>query len=156
MNLEEITRILELMEKHDLTEFLIETDEMKLSLKRGSPQPAPASFAIPAYAPPQAAPSPAEPAPSASAETPETASSPGCITIESPLVGTFYRAPAPDKPPFVDVGDEVDENTVVCIVEAMKVMNEVKAECRGVITRVLVENGQPVEYGQPLFEVRPL
>lgn len=78
------------------------------------------------------------------------------IPIKSPMVGTFYRAPAPDEPPYVEVGDVVNEETVVCIVEAMKVMNEIKAECRGKVAKILVENGQPVEYGQPLFLIEPL
>jgi acetyl-CoA carboxylase biotin carboxyl carrier protein len=77
-------------------------------------------------------------------------------TVNSPMVGTFYRAPAPEAPPFVDTGSEVIEDTVLCIVEAMKIMNEIKAECRGKVAEVLVENGQPVEYGQPLFRIVPL
>jgi acetyl-CoA carboxylase biotin carboxyl carrier protein len=77
------------------------------------------------------------------------------ITITSPIVGTFYSAPAPDKPPYVKAGDSVDEDTVICIVEAMKVMNEIKAEVRGTVVRVLVENATSVEYGQPLFEIKP-
>jgi len=75
--------------------------------------------------------------------------------IVSPIVGIFYAAPGPDKPPFVQVGDPVEESSVVCIIEAMKVMNEIKAEMRGTIRKVYVENGQPVEYGQPLFLVEP-
>jgi len=77
------------------------------------------------------------------------------IVVRSPMVGTFYRAPAPDAPPFVDVGDTVKENTVLCIVEAMKLMNEIKAETRGTLAKILVENGQPVEYNQPLFLIKP-
>ncbi len=75
--------------------------------------------------------------------------------VKSPMVGTFYRSPAPDSPQFVQVGDRVDENTVMCIVEAMKLMNEIKAEMAGTVRRILVENGQPVEYGQPLFAIEP-
>ncbi len=75
--------------------------------------------------------------------------------IKSPMVGTFYRTPSPESPPYVEVGDEVNDDTVLCIVEAMKLMNEIKAEMRGTIVDILVENGQPVEYGQPLFKVRP-
>jgi acetyl-CoA carboxylase biotin carboxyl carrier protein len=77
------------------------------------------------------------------------------IVIKSPIVGMFYRAPAPDKPPFVEVGDEIDENTILCIIEAMKVMNEIKAETRGTVREILVEPGQPVEFGQPLFLIDP-
>ena len=164
MNLQEIARLVELMEKHKLTEFLVETEEIKLSLKREHPQQMLAVQSIqpmmtPPPAPPQVSPAssgqpvaPPQAAAVAAEETPDAAAE----TIDSPLVGTFYAAPAPDKPPYVKIGDEVGEDTVVCIVEAMKVMNEIKAERRGVITKVLVENAQPVEYGQPLFEVRPL
>jgi acetyl-CoA carboxylase biotin carboxyl carrier protein len=77
------------------------------------------------------------------------------IGIKSPMVGTFYRAAAPDLPPFVEVGDEVNEDTVLCIVEAMKLMNEIKAEMKGKVTGILIENGQHVEYGQPLFTIKP-
>lgn len=76
-------------------------------------------------------------------------------SIKSPMVGTFYRAPAPDAPSYVEVGDEINEDTVLCIVEAMKLMNEIKAETRGKVAQILVENGQPVEYGQPLFIIEP-
>jgi acetyl-CoA carboxylase biotin carboxyl carrier protein len=151
MNIEEITRIAELMTAHDLAEFVIESPEVKLSLKRsrggadGSVGTAPAVYVaptVPAVAAPPAAPAPAAPAVKA-------------ITIDSPIVGTFYAASAPDAAPFVKAGDRVTEETVVCIVEAMKVMNEIKAEKAGVIQKVLVENGKPVEYGQPLFELEP-
>lgn len=77
------------------------------------------------------------------------------VMIKSPMVGTFYRAPSPDKPPYVEVGDFVEENTVLCIIEAMKLMNEIKAECRGKVAKILVENGQPVEYGQHIFLIEP-
>ncbi len=160
MNLQEITRLVELMEKHQLTEFLVETDEIKLSLKREHPQQMVTVQPMPSYArpePPAAAPPPPAAAPPPpEAESSKDAAPPAVETIDSPLVGTFYAAPAPDKPPFVQVGDEVNEETVVCIVEAMKVMNEIKAERRGIIAKVLVENAQPVEYGQPLFEIKPL
>ncbi len=146
MNIEEIARIAKLMEQHELTEFLVETDDMKLSLKREKAL-APAAPAPPVPAP---APSTAPPA----AEPPKPARE--RITIDSPIVGTFYASPAPDRPPYVKEGDEVSEDTVVCIIEAMKVMNEIKAEKHGTIARVLVENATPVEFGQPLFEIKPL
>jgi acetyl-CoA carboxylase biotin carboxyl carrier protein len=88
---------------------------------------------------------PATPPPAASTEA----------EIKSPMIGTFYRAPSPDAAPYVDVGAEVGPDTVVCIIEAMKVMNEIKAEVKGVITQVQSENGKPVEFGQPLFKIRP-
>ena len=79
----------------------------------------------------------------------------GEIEIKSPMIGTFYRAPSPEAQNYVEIGSEVNPDTVVCIIEAMKVMNEIKAEAKGVITQVLVENAKPVEFGQPLFKVRP-
>ena len=77
------------------------------------------------------------------------------VDIKSPMIGTFYRAPSPEAAPYVEVGTEVNPDTVVCIIEAMKVMNEIKAEAKGVITQVIVENAKPVEFGQPLFKIRP-
>lgn len=157
MNVKEIAALADIMSKHKLTEFSIEEGDTKLVIRRECgelhPQPVgPATMAIPtpvATAPVATAPTPVtpEPTPADTAETP---------AIRSPLVGTFYAAPAPDKPTFVKVGDEVNEETVVCIVEAMKVMNEITAEASGRIKRVLVENAQPVEYGQALFEIEPL
>ena len=84
------------------------------------------------------------------------AASTGEIEIKSPMIGTFYRSPSPEAAPYVDIGTEVGPDTVVCIIEAMKVMNEIKAEARGVITAVVAENSKPVEFGQPLFKIRPL
>ena len=104
------------------------------------------TMAAPAAAPVAAAPAPAA-APSASAD-------PVGPTVNSPMVGTFYRSAAPGEKSFINIGDPVDENTTVCIIEAMKVMNEIKAEARGTIARVLVEDGKPVQYGQPLFELK--
>ena len=97
------------------------------------------------------------PAPSASAK-PEAApveAKANLIEIKSPMVGTFYRAPAPDAPPYAEVGDRITEETVLCIVEAMKLMNEIKAETAGIVAEILVENGHPVEFGQPLFRIEP-
>ncbi len=100
---------------------------------------------------------PPSPATAAPAEAPTTESEPPAHwkTVRSPMVGTFYRAPAPDAPPFVEVGDRVKEDTTLCIIEAMKLMNEIKAEMRGRVTKILVENGMPVEYNQPLFYIEP-
>ena len=163
MNLEEISRIVALMEDHGLTEFTVECDDLKLVLKRDSSQGVPVETGVPVVhvatpsaqavvtAPPAGAPV-AVPAP----EVAESAAAePEFETIQAPIVGTFYRAPAPDSPPFVKEGDEIQEDTVVCIIEAMKVMNEIQAEVRGVVERVLLDSAAPVEYGQPLFEVRP-
>jgi acetyl-CoA carboxylase biotin carboxyl carrier protein len=112
--------------------------------------PAPAAVLAPAAAPVAVAAS--APAPAAAAES--VPSGPAGPTINSPMVGTFYRSAAPGEKSFANIGDSVDENTTVCIIEAMKVMNEIKAEARGTITRILAEDGKPVQYGQPLFELK--
>ena len=148
MKLEEITKIAELMSANDLAELSIESPDVKISMKRGASQAA-QIVTVAAAAPVAAAPAAA--APAAPAAAPAAAKK--VESINSPIVGTFYSAPSPDTPAFVKVGTKVKEDSVVCIIEAMKVMNEIKAERAGVITKVLVENGKPVEYGQPLFEI---
>ena len=153
MKLSDIANIAELMATHDLTEFMIESDEMKLSMKRGgvSETVPPSVVMVGPAATPAAA---VTPVPVGAGEgTAGTPSVTGDDTIDSPIVGTFYAAPSPDASPFVKAGDKVNEETVVCIIEAMKVMNEIKAERSGVIRRMLVENASPVEFGQPLFEL---
>jgi acetyl-CoA carboxylase biotin carboxyl carrier protein len=163
-DLAHIREIVGLMAENDLTLFHFEKQGSKLELRRGSDFEAakelfkhlPATQAAPvalAAAPAQAALAPvaaAAPAPVAAA-APAVAAGP---TINSPMVGTFYRSTAPGEKAFANIGDSVDENTTVCIIEAMKVMNEIKAEVRGTIARVLVEDGKPVQYGQPLFELK--
>ena len=153
MEIKDIRRIVELMKNNDLTEFAMKDDNFELALKRGSEQPviyaAPAA-GVPAAMVPVAA--PAAPAPVAD---PAVDEDDGLIEIPSPIVGTFYRKPAPDADNFAQVGTEVSEDTVVCIIEAMKVMNEIKAEVNGVIKKVLVDDTTPVQYGQPLFLVEP-
>ena len=146
MDMEQIKSVIGLMKEEGLDEFAIEEDGFKLSLKRrgtGAPTPvavAPAVAAAPVTAAPAAAPAaPAEDA--------------GLEKIVAPLVGTFYRASSPDADPFVKVGSTVTKDTVVGIIEAMKVMNEIKAETSGVIKKVLVDNAMAVQYGQPLFLV---
>jgi acetyl-CoA carboxylase biotin carboxyl carrier protein len=150
MKIEEIKTIVKMMAENDLTEFKIEAEEYNLCIKRGRDKTqvittAPAPAAVAAAVAPAAAPAPAAAAEKA-APAPEN-------TINSPIVGTFYTSPSPDAKPFVKVGDKVDPETVVCIVEAMKVMNEIKAEKSGVIKEVLVDNSTPVEFGQPLFVI---
>jgi acetyl-CoA carboxylase biotin carboxyl carrier protein len=151
VELDEIKEVIGLMKENDLREFEYEKDGFKVRIKRGSEEKSrsqafpvvvetASSHAAPVAALPAAAPAPAAPA--------------NVKDVISPMVGTFYRAPAPDAPPYVEVGQKVDENTVVCVIEAMKVMNEIKAEVKGTITEVLVENGKPVEFGQPLFRVQ--
>lgn len=151
MRIDEIRTIVELMSKNDLTEFKIEAEEYNLCIRRGS-----SDQAIIASAPViQAAPAPvaaAAPAPAAAAPVVEAAAE-DLNTIDSPIVGTFYRSPSPEAEPFVNIGDAVTADSVVCIVEAMKVMNEVKAEKSGVIREILLDNAQPVEFGQPLFVI---
>ena len=139
------------MKKNDLAVFKLEREGFKLQLEAQRPVP-PAFPALPVPIPNFPAPPAATPTePGRPAPTPETVALP---EIASPMVGTFYRSPSPDSAPFVQVGQAVTEDTVVCIIEAMKVMNEIKAEVRGAIVEVLVENGTPVQFGQPLFRVQ--
>jgi acetyl-CoA carboxylase biotin carboxyl carrier protein len=155
MELEQIKAIIGMMKDNDLSEFSMEEDGLKIRIKRG-PEGFQQSVTLPPAAPPPAvagpvaSPAPA-PAPAASAPAPVATDA---KHIVSPMVGTFYRAPSPDAPPYVEVGQEVDPETVVCIIEAMKVMNEIKAEVKGTLTEVLAENAKPVEFGQKLFAVR--
>ncbi len=154
MDLKDIKAIIDLMRKNAVTEFELEKQDFKIRLKRGSngSGPAVASEDAPlvAYAPPIAVP---VPAPVAAAPPPAPASNE--LEIKSPMIGTFYRAPSPESAPYVEIGTEVSPETVVCIIEAMKVMNEIKAEAKGVVTQVMVENAKPVEFGQALFKIRP-
>lgn len=153
MKIEEIKTIVKLMSENDLTEFKIEAEDMHLCIKRGGQNANPiiAQTLSPVVAAP-ASPVPAAPAPAAPVSAPAPAAS-AEQTIDSPIVGTFYRSSAPGVEAFVKVGSKVEPDTTVCIIEAMKVMNEIKAEKSGIIKEILVENGQPVEYGQPLFVI---
>lgn len=142
------------MRKNDLSVFKMEKEGFKITLKKGTDfQPVITTTAAPvAYT---AAATPAAAATVSTADTPaESKESSNLREITSPMVGTFYASPSPEAPPFVSVGQEVTEDTVVCIMEAMKVMNEIKAECRGTIAEIVAENGKPVQYGQVLFKVR--
>ena len=159
MKIDEIKTIVKLMSDNDLTEFKIESEEMTLCLRRAArQQTAPAPVFVPTAVPaaaspvsiPAAIPAVQEPSRAASADTGRASFNPAKV-IESPTVGTFYRSSAPGADPFVKVGSHVEADTTVAVVEAMKVMNEIKAEKSGVIKEILLENGQPVEYGQPLF-----
>ena len=142
------------MKKNSITEFELEQQDSKIKLKRGLNGGAAViqqdDFVSSA---PVSTPSAAS-APVAQTSTPQPVAT-GEIEIKSPMIGTFYRAPSPESANYAEVGTEVNPETVVSIIEAMKVMNEIKAEVKGVITQVLVENGKPVEFGQPLFKVRP-
>ncbi|MDD5599975.1 MAG: acetyl-CoA carboxylase biotin carboxyl carrier protein [Victivallaceae bacterium] len=147
MKIDEIKTIVKMMAENDLTEFKIEAEEYNLCIKRGHDKAQVFTTA------PVAAPIAAVPAQVAAAPAVEKVSAVPENTINSPIVGTFYTSPSPDAKPFVKVGDKVEPETVVCIVEAMKVMNEIKAEKNGVIREVLVANSTPVEFGQALFVI---
>lgn len=154
MDLKDIKAIIDLMKKNSISEFELERQDFKIKLKRGGGPgisyeetvqtggyiPAGSAQAPQSYAPPSA---------------PAAASGAGELEIKSPMIGTFYRAPSPEAANYVEVGSEVNPDTVVCIIEAMKVMNEIKAEVKGVVTQILVENAKPVEFGQPMFKIRP-
>ena len=154
MELKDIKAIIDLMKKNDLSVFEMEKDGFRLKLQKGAGEQT--LFAAPSVPQVIAVPAAAGTAAGAGPVTSPPAASPTGATkeITSPMVGTFYRAAVPEAPPFVDVGREVNEDTVVCIIEAMKVMNEIKAEVSGVIAEVVAENGKPVQFGQALFRVR--
>ncbi len=153
MDLKEIKELIALIRKNDLSEFSLEQEGFKITLKRGgefqqviaTPAFAPASIGVA----PAAAPAAALSAPAAS-----SGGNSGDRDLPSPMVGTFYSAASPESSPFVTVGQQVTPETTICIIEAMKVMNEIKAETSGVITEILAENGKPVQYGQALFRIR--
>ena len=149
-DIKEIKAIIDLMKKHDLSVFEIEKEGFRLKLQRA------ASASQPTISAPAAAGGPAKGA-VAGPEPPPAAKAIESVPMKeivSPMVGTFYRAASPDAPPFVEVGKPVTEDTVVCIIEAMKVMNEIKAETSGVVAEVLADNAKPVQFGQALFRVR--
>ncbi len=141
------------MKKNSVTEFELEKQDFKIRLKRGGN-----GGGLPGYEDvPAMNYAPLVPALPTLATAPTPAAAPNNeLEIKSPMIGTFYRSPSPEAASYVEVGMEVNAETVVCIIEAMKVMNEIKAEVRGVVTQVMVENAKPVEFGQPLFKVRPL
>ena len=142
-DVERIRQIIELMEQHELSEVDLQQGDEKIKLNRGSA--APIYSPPPAYAAPVVAGAPPAPAPDGNADT---------ITIKAPMIGTFYARANPDSEPFVKIGDQVHDETVVCIVEAMKVFNEIPAECRGKIVEILVNDQEPVDFGKPMFRVQ--
>ena len=163
MNQKELKELIEFLIEKDITEFELERGDVKVRIKRGGehtvvhshgeprfyavpPAPVPAAElgAVPAVPPPPSAPAPAAPAPEE-----------GLHTVKSPIVGTFYEAPSPGAPPFAKVGDSVEVGQVLCIVEAMKLLNEIESDVAGEIVKKLATNGQPIEYGQELFVIRP-
>jgi acetyl-CoA carboxylase biotin carboxyl carrier protein len=161
MNLKELKELIEFLEEKNIAEFELERGDVKVRIKRAGEQTVvhthgdPRFFAVPAApiaAPeiglaPAVAPAPAAPAPPA-AEA-------GLSMVKSPIVGTFYEAPSPGAPPFVKVGDSVEVGQVLCIVEAMKLLNEIESDVAGEVVKKLASNGQPIEYGQELFAIRP-
>jgi acetyl-CoA carboxylase biotin carboxyl carrier protein len=154
MDVDLLEQIVKLMSANDLNTVDVRDGEKRVVLKRGTAAP---TYAAPMMQAPQYAPAPSAPAaPPTGGTTPavidDTA---GLAAIKSPMVGTFYTAASPEAKPFVQVGTVVDEDTDVCIIEAMKVFNNIKAETRGTIAKILVTNGQTVEFGQPLFLVKP-
>jgi acetyl-CoA carboxylase biotin carboxyl carrier protein len=155
VELKDIKAIIDLMKKNSVSEFELEKQDFKIRLKRGVSEGSPGVQYEDVLPPVYASPAPAIPA--AAGAAPAGAAPTAVaneVEIKSPMIGTFYRTPSPESAPYVEVGTEVNPDTVVCIIEAMKVMNEIKAEAKGVITQVLVENAKPVEFGQPLFKIR--
>jgi len=150
MELKEIKKIVEMMTENDLAEFLLEEEAFTLQLKRGT-----AGITQIVSAPQQMMAAPAAPAVAPAAVPVAVNADEGLIAIKSPMVGTFYRSPSPDSDVFVQIGQDVTADTVVCIIEAMKVMNEIQAEVKGKIKKILVDNATPVQFGQALFLVEP-
>ncbi|QDA62313.1 acetyl-CoA carboxylase biotin carboxyl carrier protein [Hymenobacter jejuensis] len=163
MKAKELQELLDFIAKSGLNKVNIETEEFKISVQREpsykpiigsvSAAPAPAPVAAAPAPAPAAAPTQATPA---SAPAPEAAASSNYQPLKAPMIGTFYRSNSPDNPPFVSVGDMVEKGQVICIIEAMKLFNEIEAESSGRVVKVLVENSTPVEYDQPLFLIEPM
>ena len=152
MDIDKIKELMELMVDHDVAELSVRNGEEIIELRRGSKN----SNHVVTHAPHERMEPVGSPAPPVAAPPlPEADPDAGLLRIASPMVGTFYASPKPDAPPFVQVGGAVHADTVVCIIEAMKVFNEIKADVEGVIARVVAANASPVEYGQPLFLVQP-
>jgi acetyl-CoA carboxylase biotin carboxyl carrier protein len=161
LDLKQIKQIIDLMKRSELTEFAVEEEGFKLKICRGvngvpvvtsnvgSPAPYPV---LPDTA--AASSAAAAAALAASSQNGGDKEDPSITYIKAPMVGTFYRAPSPESPPFAEVNAKVSENSVVCIIEAMKIMNEIQAEVKGTVVEILVENGQPVEYGQRMFKIK--
>ena len=160
MDLKDIKAIIDLMKKNSISEFELERQDFKIKLKRGAvnasgEEPSGLTYLQPAAALPALTNVSVAGTSSAAVASLASAAS-NDIEIKSPMIGTFYRSPSPEAGSYVEVGTEVNPDTVVCIIEAMKVMNEIKAEVKGVISQIVVENAKPVEFGQPMFKVRPL
>jgi len=156
MDIKQIQELIRFVSKSGVNEVSLEQDNFKITIKTNQPQTV-VNATIPAPQPAVALPAAAAPAPVAPvAAAPAAADTSHYVTIKSPMIGTFYHSPTPDKPVFVNVGDEIKAGTVVCIIEAMKLFNEIESEVSGRIVKILVQNASPVEYDQPLFLVEPV
>ena len=161
MNQKELKELIEFLIEKDISEFELERGDVKVRIKRGADAaPAVIAHAVPmapmAFVPATHASAPAQSASAAGTPSPQPAAAEEELhTVKSPIVGTFYEAPGPGALPFVKPGDQVAAGQVLCIIEAMKLMNEIESDASGEVVKVLVNNGQPVEYGQPLFAIRP-
>jgi acetyl-CoA carboxylase biotin carboxyl carrier protein len=166
MDFNQIQELIRMVSKHKLSEFILKDGEFKLEIRNqngyentGVPMMMPVQQPMMAMPAPMSSPAATVAAPSETAAAPEAAKPANddakYVTIKSPMVGTFYRSSSPDKPPLVKIGDTVDSGTKVCIIEAMKLFNEIESEIKGKIVKVLVEDATPVEYDQPLFLVDP-
>ena len=160
MNQKEIRELIEFLIDKDIAEFELERGDVKLRVKRGGIHAPVITVAAPAHAPVAHAPAAPAPVPTAAPAAPVSApvvqdETAGADIIKSPIVGTYYESPSPGAPPFIKPGDSVSVGQVLCIVEAMKLMNEIESDYSGTVVKIFVTNGQPVEYGQPLFAVRP-
>jgi len=158
LDLKQIKQIIDLMKRSELSEFEFEEEGFKIKIKRGAGG-LPIVSSVPHSAHPfptasQEGNNPARNAGAPAQATPQGGDEVGFAYVKSPMVGTFYRSPSPENPPFVENGTKVEDKSVVCIIEAMKIMNEIQAETKGTVVEILVENGQPVEYGQRLFKVK--
>jgi len=149
LDLKEIKAILKLIQETDVEEIEVEQDGRRVRIRRRGHHASPSAVGL-------VTPVPAARVTEIASSAPGTRDTTNLITVESPMVGTFYRAPAPGADPYVREGDKVEKGTVLCIIEAMKLMNEIEAEISGKVHSILVENAQPVEYGQPLFLLEPV
>ncbi|AFY62445.1 acetyl-CoA carboxylase biotin carboxyl carrier protein [Synechococcus sp. PCC 6312] len=155
LDLNQLRELVTILNQTDITELSLKSGDLELTLKKGTmvvAQPILTSASAPVTSQTSV---PAPEVVSASEPTPPPQTPKKGAEINSPMVGTFYRAPSPDDPPFIDVGDSVKKGQVVCIIEAMKLMNEIEAESNGIVTEILVQNGEPVEFGQALIRINP-
>lgn len=153
IDLKTIRSLVRMMVDHDLSEIDLEDQGEKVRIKRGGAAPTAQPHVV--YSPPPPAGQPAAAAPTPPAAQPQADDDSGLTPVSSPMVGTFFSSPSPDSAPFVEVGKRIEPGAVVCIIEAMKVFNEIKAEVGGVVEKILVTNGQGVEFGQPLMLLKP-